>query len=88
VFQEVKNVHQGKDSSSHRCSLRHWSGMRQGAPEEWGTGQLHWVITLACKGSVTTISRLTNRHGFYGGCEGRIVRPPRVTESKGRHNKN
>ena len=51
VFQEVRHVHQGKDSSSHRCSHRHWSGMCQGAPKERGTGQLDWLIILSRKGS-------------------------------------
>jgi len=48
VFQEVRHVHQGKDSSSHRCSHRHWSGIRQGAPAERGTGQLQRLNTRSC----------------------------------------
>lgn len=38
--------------------------------------------------NVTALSRLTYRHGRYGGWGERIVRPPRATESKGRHNGN
>jgi len=38
--------------------------------------------------NVTALSRLTYRHGRYGGWDERIVRPPRATESKVRHNGN
>ena len=61
VFQYVRHVHHGKNSSSHRCSQRHWFGMRQSAPKERGRGQLHWLITLSCKGSGWNTSSLTWR---------------------------
>jgi hypothetical protein len=38
--------------------------------------------------SVTAFSRFTYKHDCYGGFEGRIVKYPRATESKGRHNEN
>ena len=50
MFQEVRHVHQGKGGSSHWCSRRHRSGMRQGAPKKRGTGQLQWLITVSCNG--------------------------------------
>ena len=44
------------------------------------------VVSKTTFYNVTELRRLTCRHGCYGGWEGRIERPPRVTESKGRHN--
>jgi hypothetical protein len=44
------------------------------------------VVSKTTLYNVTELSRLTYRHGHYGGWEGQITRPPRATEYKGWHN--
>ncbi|GFG40407.1 hypothetical protein Cfor_07241 [Coptotermes formosanus] len=54
---KVKHVHQGKDSSSDRCSYGHWSGIREGAPKERGADFTTFYCTLMWNGLIKSKSQ-------------------------------